>query len=94
MLKEMGKTTEKRTPSDVLLQIRWDDFRQEEDGSWVTTREIVIDGPGGTDRLIKADRGFKRGEMSVFGIDLAALLEKHLGRPSDPVPRKLWNFKS
>ena len=99
MLKQMDKSskTQKSNPDaqrNVLLKVFWDDFQQQEDGSWVTTREITIDGPGGTDRLIKAGREFKRGELSIVGIDLAALLDKHLTDVPDPTSRKLWNFKS
>jgi hypothetical protein len=83
MLKEMDKTSEIRMPDKgsldlVLVQIRWDDFQQQEGGFWVATRDITINGTGGTDRLIKAGREFKRGELSMIGIDLASLLEKHL----------------
>ncbi len=98
MPKVINKTSNKRTPGsksqrNILVQICWDDFQQQDDGSWITNREITIDGPGGTDRLVKAGRVFKRGELSIIGIDLAALLEKHLARPLDLNLRKTWHFK-
>ncbi len=83
MLKEMEKTSGDISPDrelseNVLVQICRDDFRLQDDGSWITTREITINGHGGTQRLIKAGREFKKGELSMFGLDLAAVLERHL----------------
>ncbi|MBC8281881.1 MAG: hypothetical protein H8E48_13945 [Chloroflexi bacterium] len=81
MLKEMHRTSEKLPiissfTDDVLVQLRRDDFRRLDDGSWITTREITIHGNGDSQRLINANREFKRGELSFFGLDLATILDK------------------
>lgn len=81
MLKEMHRTSEKLSTNrafgnDVLVELRRDDFKRLEDGSWITTREITIYGNGGSQRLINAGREFKRGELSFIGLDLATILDK------------------
>ncbi len=81
MAKEMKRSSGK-PPSDsklmdnVLVQLCRDDFRRQEDGSWVTIREITINGHGGVQRLMNVGREFKKGELSIIGLDLATLLEK------------------
>ncbi len=67
----------KQPPHKVLIQISSDDFLRQEDGSWLTTREIVITGATETQRLINGGREFKKGELSIAGLDLATILEKH-----------------
>ncbi|NQW22453.1 MAG: hypothetical protein HQ475_03310 [SAR202 cluster bacterium] len=81
MLKEMEKIsgkqfTEGHPADDILLELCYDDFRQLDDGSWITVREINIYGHSGKQRLIHAGREFKKGELFIIGVDLAAILEK------------------
>jgi len=81
MLKEMEKTSaeqllEERTADHILVQFSREDFRRLDDGTWMTTREITIFGPHGSQRVLNAGREFKRGELSFIGLDLANLLDK------------------
>ena len=82
MVKEMEKTAtnlpvKKQPPHRVLVQLSSDDFHQNEDGSWVTMKEIVITGATEKQPLIKNGREFKKGEISLAGLDLATILERH-----------------
>ena len=84
MLKEKDTDTgvlepTREMPEKVFIQLSCDDFKLNEDGSWVTTRGVEIDGPRGKQRLIPAGRTFSRGQMSIFGLDLAVVLEKQCG---------------
>ncbi len=81
MLKELEKTSAKRSIEDkeaehILLRISREDFRRLDDKTWMTTREITIFGPHGSQRVLNAGREFKRGELSFIGLDLATLLDK------------------
>jgi hypothetical protein len=73
-----GRTdTGPEAATGMLFQLTCDDFRRNADGSWVTTRQINIQGPGGEQMVLAADRRFERGQMFLFGLDLAATLDKH-----------------
>lgn len=61
----------------VLIQLSSEDFQRNDDGSWLTTREIVITGATETQRMIKEGTEFKKGDLTLVGLDLAAILDKH-----------------
>jgi hypothetical protein len=65
------------TADGVLFQLTCADFRRNPDGSWITTRQINLKEPGGTQMALAADRRFERGELFLFGLDLAATLDKY-----------------
>ena len=69
--------TNSETAGGVLFRLTCADFRQNPDGSWTTTRQINLDGPGGSQMVLAADRRFERGELFLFGLDLAATLDKY-----------------
>ncbi len=69
-----GAEADERRP---LVQLSIDDFLRNDDGTWVSVREVVITGPAETQTLIKEGRQFGKGEMMLFGMDLAAILERH-----------------
>lgn len=73
----MQHNDEEIRPPHVFIQLSSDDFRRTDDGSWVTTREILITGETETQRMIKEGKEFKRGDLTLFGLDLAAVLDKH-----------------
>ena len=62
--------------SGAFIQLVLDDFKRAEDGSWITTRQIDIIGRGEPQRLLADGHRFTRGQMTIFGLDLAAILEK------------------
>ena len=64
-------------PDKVLVQLCSDDFQRNEDGSWVAVKDIFIADSAENQRLIKEGREFKKGELAIVGLDLAAILEKH-----------------
>lgn len=66
-----------RRDARTLLQISLDDFQRNEDGSWVTTRAIEIGGPDDKRVLLGAGRRFNKRELAIFGLDLAAILDRH-----------------
>ncbi len=61
----------------VLVRLSGEDFRRNENDPWVAVREILITGPTETQPLIKEGREFKKGDLTIFGVDLAAMLERH-----------------
>lgn len=61
----------------VLIQLFSDDFVRNDDGTWTTTKEIVITGTTENQRMIKEGKEFKKGDLSIVGLDLAAILEQH-----------------
>ena len=61
--------------NDVFILLTCADFRRNPDGYWVAKKQLNIDGPGGVQRLIAAGHRFKRGQMSIFGLDLVTILE-------------------
>ena len=79
-------TQENRKPAKsnrgTLLRLSLADFRRDSDGSWITTRPIIISGPGGKQTLVAADRRFAKGQMFMLGLDLAAVLERQW--PKEP----------
>lgn len=90
MLKGMEKTStnlsgklsgqrpdKKASTNKVLLQLANDAFLRNEDGFWVATNDIFITGATENQLLIKAGREFKKGDLAIVGLDLAAILEKH-----------------
>lgn len=82
MLKQVEEITTQRNEQEirqphVFIQLSSDDFRRTDDGSWVTTREILITGATENQRMIKEGKEFKKGDLTLFGLDLAAILDKH-----------------
>ncbi|NQW22743.1 MAG: hypothetical protein HQ475_04780 [SAR202 cluster bacterium] len=72
--KLLGK---KASTHKALLKLSGDDFLRNEDGFWVATKDIFITGATENQLLIKAGREFKKGNLAIVGLDLAAVLEKH-----------------
>ena len=68
--------SENRAATGIILQLSCSDFQRNPDGSWVTTRQINVSGPGGDQMLIGAGRQVTKGQMFIFGLDLAAILER------------------
>lgn len=60
----------------TLLRLSLANFNRNADGSWITTKPINISGPGGKQTLVAAGRRFSVGQMFMFGMDLAAILER------------------
>lgn len=60
----------------TLLRLSLADFHRNADGFWITTKPITISGPGGKQILIGAGRRFSKGQMFLFGLDLAAILDR------------------
>lgn len=82
MLKQTEETTAQpgnaeQSQRHVLMQLFSDDFSRKDDGSWITTREIVITGANENQRMIKEGKEFRRGDLTIVGLDLAAILDKH-----------------
>jgi len=69
--------TQTATAEALLLCLSCEDFRRTPDGSWITTRQINFSGPNGEQMLLAEGRQFKAGQMFIFGLDLAAVLERH-----------------
>jgi hypothetical protein len=61
----------------VLVQLTSDDFSRNDDGSWTVVRDVFITGSTESQLLIKEGKVFKKAEMMLFGMDLAAILERH-----------------
>ena len=59
------------------MQITKDDFHRNEDGSWLVARDIVISSDVKEQTMLKEGRVFRKGELAIVGLDLAAILEKH-----------------
>ena len=66
--------------AQVLIQLTSDDFSRNDDGSWQTVREVLITGDKENQRLIKEGKVFGKGELMIFGLDLAAILDRHCPR--------------
>ncbi len=82
MLKEKDVASEAHETAgegrnEVFIQISCNDFQRNEDGSWVTVRQLDVYCRQGQRKLLDAGRRFNRGQLSIFGLDLAALLEEH-----------------
>jgi hypothetical protein len=82
MVKQMEKDAtrppgEEADQQRSFVQISIDDFLKNDDGTWVAVKEVVITGPSEAQTLIKEGRQFGKGEMMLFGMDLAAILERH-----------------
>ena len=71
-----------RSSRGTLLRLSLTDFQRNADGSWITTRPITIRGPGGKQTLVAVDRRFSKGQMFMFGLDLAAILDQQC--PEEP----------
>ena len=71
-----------RSNRGTLLRLSLADFQRNPDGSWITTRPITISGFGGKQTLVAAGRRFSNGQMFMFGLDLAAILDRYW--PEDP----------
>jgi hypothetical protein len=65
--------------AESIIQISCGDFQGNPDGSWTATKQIDLVGSAGSQKLIPAGRRFARGEMYMFGLDLAAFLDKQCG---------------
>ena len=81
MVEETEMTPDEQEPTSmatgsVFIQLALDDFQRTEDGSWITTKQVDTVGPGEPQRLLPGGRRFTRGQMTIFGLDLAAILEK------------------
>ncbi len=72
-----------RRSQGTLLRLSLADFKKHPDGSWETTRPIIISGPGGKQTLVAAERRFSKGQMFMLGLDLAAVLEKQWPKDSE-----------
>ena len=59
------------------MQITKDDFHRNEDRSWLVARDIVISSDVKEQTMLKEGRVFRKGELAIVGLDLAAILEKH-----------------
>ena len=68
--------SDRRTTTDAMLQLSNSDCQRNPDGSRFATRQINISGPEGDQILIGAGRHFTKGQMFIFGLDLAAVLER------------------
>ena len=82
MLKQIEEITAQPAKAElgqrqVLIQLCSDDFSRKDDGSWITTREIVITGVTENQLMIKEGKEFKKGDLTIVGLDLAAILERH-----------------
>lgn len=70
---ESGRATDEK----MLLQISSSDFRRDPDGTWEVVRPLAVSGPGGDHVLVAAGRRFGKGQMFMFGLDVAVILERH-----------------
>ena len=65
--------------AESIIQISCSDFQRNPDGSWTAIRQINHCGAKGSRKLIPEGRVFGKGQMFMFGLDLAAFLEDQCG---------------
>ncbi|HEU0021973.1 MAG TPA: hypothetical protein VFR55_09935 [Dehalococcoidia bacterium] len=74
------RVTRGRKPAGTtFLQLSCGDFQRNPDGTWETTRQLDLSGPGGAQMIIPAGRRFGKGQMFILGLDLAAVLQGQCG---------------
>jgi hypothetical protein len=74
-----GAAPGEKSTGTPFLQLSCGDFQHNPDGTWETTRQLDITGPGGEQKIVPAGRRFDKGQMFILGLDLAAVLQRQCG---------------